>query len=143
MEDLIFSICGKSVTPTRFEGTVRQFSIVVDEPENFGGKDSAPTPVEYILAGYAGCLNVVVNMIAKEMNIAIQHLEINITGTINPDKLFGISDKERAGFRSLNIHLDMKSDASKELLQKLLSQVKERCPVNDNLTNTTPVNYSF
>ena len=143
MEDLIFSICGKSVTPTRFEGKVRQFSIVVDEPENFGGKDSAPTPVEYILAGYAGCLNVVVNMIAKEMNIAIQHLEINITGTINPDKLFGISDKERAGFRSLNIHLDMKSDASKELLQKLLSQVKERCPVNDNLTNTTPVNYSF
>ena len=143
MEDLIFSISGKSVTPTRFEGKVRQFSIAVDEPENFGGKDSAPTPVEYILAGYAGCLNVVVNLIAKEMNIAIQHLEINITGNINPEKLFGVSDKERAGFRSLNIHLDIKSDASKELLQKLLNQVKERCPVNDNLTNMTPVNYSF
>ena len=143
MEDLIFSISGKSVTPTRFEGKVRQFSIAVDEPENFGGKDSAPTPVEYILAGYAGCLNVVVNLIAKEMNIAIQHLEINITGNINPEKLFGVSDKERAGFRSLNIQLDIKSDASKEMLQKLLNQVKERCPVNDNLTNMTPVNYSF
>ena len=143
MEDLIFSICGKSVTPTRFEGKVRQFSIAVDEPENFGGKDSAPTPVEYILAGYAGCLNVVVNLIAKEMNIAIQHLEINIAGNINPEKLFGVSDKERAGFRSLNIQLDIKSDASKEMLQKLLNQVKERCPVNDNLTNMTPVNYSF
>ncbi len=143
MEGLIFSICGKSVTPTRLEGKARQFSIVVDEPENFGGKDSAPTPVEYILAGYAGCLNVVVNLIAKEMNIAIKNLEINITGNINPEKLFGVSDKERAGFRSLNIHLNMKSDASKELLQKLLNQVKERCPVNDNLTNTTPVNYSF
>ena len=143
MEDLIFSISGKSVTPTRFEGKVRQFSIAVDEPENFGGKDSAPTPVEYILAGYAGCLNVVVNLIAKEMNITIQHLEINITGNINPEKLFGVSDKERAGFRSLNIQLDIKSDASKEMLQKLLNQVKERCPVNDNLTNMTPVNYSF
>ena len=143
MEDLIFSISGKSVTPTRFEGKARQFSIAVDEPENFGGKDSAPTPVEYILAGYAGCLNVVVNLIAKEMNIAIQHLEINITGNINPEKLFGVSDKERAGFRSLNIQLDIKSDASKEMLQKLLNQVKERCPVNDNLTNMTPVNYSF
>lgn len=143
MEDLIFSISGNSVTPTRFEGKVRQFSIAVDEPENFGGKDSAPTPVEYILAGYAGCLNVVVNLIAKEMNIAIQYLEINITGNINPEKLLGISDKERAGFKSLNIQLDIKSDASKEMLQKLLNQVNERCPVNDNLANTTPVNYSI
>ena len=143
MEDLIFSINGKSITPTRYEGKLRQFSIAVDEPENFGGKDSAPTPVEYILAGYAGCLNVVVNLIAKEMGITIENLEINITGDINPEKLFGISDKERAGFKSLNIQLHIKSDASKEMLQKLLNQVKERCPVNDNLTNTTPVNYSF
>ena len=143
MEDLKFSINGKSVTPTRFEGNVRQFSIAVDEPENFGGKDSAPTPVEYILAGYAGCLNVVVNLIAKEMGITIKSLEINITGDINPEKLLGISDKERAGFKSLNIQLDINSDATKDMLQKLLIQVKERCPVNDNLANTTPVNYSI
>ena len=143
MEDLKFSINGKSVTPTRFEGNVRQFSIAVDEPENFGGKDSAPTPVEYILAGYAGCLNVVVNLIAKEMGITIKSLEINITGDINPERLLGISDKERAGFKSLNIQMTIKSDASKDMLQKLLTQVKERCPVNDNLANTTPVNYSI
>ena len=143
MEDLKFSINGKSVTPTRFEGNVRQFSIAVDEPENFGGKDSAPTPVEYILAGYAGCLNVVVNLIAKEMGFTIKSLEINITGDINPEKLLGISVKERAGFKSLNIQLDINSDATKDMLQKLLIQVKERCPVNDNLANTTPVNYSI
>ena len=143
MEDLKFSINGMSVTPTRFEGKVRQFNIAVDEPENFGGKDSAPTPVEYILAGYAGCLNVVVNLIAKEMGITIKSLEINITGDINPEKLLGISDKERAGFKSLNIQMNIKSDASKDMLQKLLTQVKERCPVNDNLANTTPVNYSI
>ncbi|KAF0240343.1 OsmC family protein [Sediminibacterium sp.] len=143
MEDLIFSINGKSVNPTRYEGKVRQFSIAVDEPENFGGKDSAPTPVEYILAGYAGCLNVVVNLIAKEMGITIKSLEINITGDINPEKLLGISDKERAGFKSLNIQLDINSDASSDMIQKLLTQVKERCPVNDNLANTTPVNYSI
>ena len=141
MEDLIFSINGKSITHTRYEGKLRQFSVVVDEPENSGGEDLAPTPVEYILAGYAGCLNVVVNTIAKEMNIAIEHLEINITGNINPERLLGISDKERAGFKSLNIQLNIKCDASGDMLQKLLTQVKERCPVNDNLTNTTPVNY--
>lgn len=143
MENLIFSINGKSITATRYEGKVRQFTIAVDEPENFGGKDSAPTPVEYILAGYAGCINVVVNLIAKEMSITIKHLEINITGDINPEKLLGISNKERAGFKSLSVYLEIKSDASKDMLQKLVNQVKERCPVNDNLTNRTPVNYTM
>ena len=36
MEDLIFSINGKSIISTRYEGKVRQFSLVVDETENFG-----------------------------------------------------------------------------------------------------------
>ena len=77
------------------------------------------------------------------MGITIKSLEINTTGDINPEKLLEISDKERAGFKSLNIQLDINSDATKDMLQKLLIQVKERCPVNDNLANTTPVNYSI
>lgn len=87
MLDLFFSINGKSVTPTRFEGKVRRFNTAVGEHKDFGDKDSAPTPVEYILAGFAGCLNVVVNLIAKEMNISIRGLEINTRGNINPKKL--------------------------------------------------------
>lgn len=141
MENLVFTINGKSVNPTRYEGKVRQFSIAVDEPENFGGKDSAPSPVEYILAGYAGCLNVVVNLVAKEMGISIKNLEINISGVINPEKLLGISDKERAGFKALNVQFKIDSDASGDVIHKLIDQVKERCPVNDNLANLTPINY--
>lgn len=76
------------------------------------------------------------------MGISIKNLEINISGDINPEKLLGISDKERAGFKSFNVQLDIKSDASKDMIQKLVNRVKERCPGNDNLANTTPVNYS-
>ena len=49
MEDLIFSINGKRTSPTRYERKVWQFSIALDEPKNFGSKDSAPSPFEYIL----------------------------------------------------------------------------------------------
>ena len=141
MEDLTISINGKSKTNTLYEGKARKFNMVVDEPENFGGKDSAPTPAEYILAGYAGCLNVVVNLIAKEMGIIIKNLEINISGNINPEKLLGISDKERAGFKSITAHLNIDSNASEAKLKELIEQVKERCPVNDNLANPTPVSF--
>lgn len=138
-----FSINGKSTSATKYEGRARQFSIVVDEPAIFGGEDSAANPVEYILAGYAGCLNVVFNVVAKELNIKINQLNINVNGDINLEKLLGVSGKERAGFQSLNVHIELNTDASAEKEQLLISKVKERCPVNDNLSNPTPVKYVF
>lgn len=142
MSNLNFSINGKSINATKYEGKARQFSITVDEPEELGGKDEAANPVEYILAGYAGCLNVVFHVVAKELNITIKTLKININGDINPEKFLGLSNKERAGFQSLNVHIELETDAVKqELVDELILKVKERCPVNDNLANPTPIKY--
>jgi uncharacterized OsmC-like protein len=144
MSNLNFSINGKSINATKYEGKARQFSLIIDEPEALGGKDEAANPVEYILAGYAGCLNVVFHVVAKELNITIKKLNININGDINPEKFLGISDKERAGFQSLNVHIELETDATKqELVDELIIKVKERCPVNDNLANPTPIKYFF
>lgn len=142
-KDLNFKINGKSVGFTKYSGVSRNFELVVDEPEALGGEDSAPNPVEYLLAGYAGCLNVVLNVVAKELNIKIHKLEINIDGNLNPAKFMGISNEERAGFKSLNVHVSLETDANQEEEQFLIKSAKERCPVNDNLTNVTPVNYFF
>ncbi len=142
MSNLNFSINGKSISTTKYEGKARQFNIIVDEPETLGGSDEAPNPVEYILAGYAGCLNVVFHLVAKQLNITIKRLNININGDINPEKFLGISDKERSGFQSLNVHIELETDASNQkLVDELIIMVKERCPVNDNLANPTPIKY--
>jgi hypothetical protein len=34
---------------------IRQFSVGVDEPPGLGGQDTAPNPVEYILAALGSC----------------------------------------------------------------------------------------
>ncbi len=143
MSKLNFSIKGKSVTPTRYDGKVRQFTLFVDEPEELGGKDIAPNPVEYLLAAYAGCINVVIHLVAKELQITVNNISINIDGDINPDRLFGLSKSERAGFESLNVDIDLDTNASQELIDKLFEQVKDRCPLNDNLSNSTPLNYNI
>ena len=97
-KDLNFKINGKSIGHTKYQGYARNFELIVDEPEMLGGDDSAANPVEYLLAGYAGCLNVVFGIVAKELAIEIQSLKINIDGDINPEKFLGISNDERAGF---------------------------------------------
>lgn len=142
-KDLNFKINGKSVGHTKYQGIARSFELVVDEPEALGGNDSAANPVEYLLAGYAGCLNVVFNLVAKELDIEIKKLHINIDGNINPEKFLGLPTTERAGFKSINVNIELQTNADNEKEQLLIKTAKDRCPVNDNLSNPTPINYNF
>jgi len=142
-KDLNFSVNGKNIGLTKYQGYARNFELIVDEPEMLGGEDSAANPVEYLLAGYAGCLNVVFGIVAKELNIEIKNLQINIDGDINPNRFLGISNKERAGFKLLNVEIKLETNVNKELEALLIQSVKSRCPINDNLSNPTPINYKY
>ena len=142
MSELTFSVKGHSASEAKFIAKTRQFKLVVDEPEGLGGTDENANPVEYILAGLAGCINVVGHLVAKELGFSIQKLHIEVSGNINPDKLFGVSNAERAGFKEIDLKLIPETDASIEKLAEWLRIVQDRCPVKDNLTNITPVKVS-
>jgi uncharacterized OsmC-like protein len=58
---------------------------------------------------------------------------------LNPERFLGSSYQERAGFKSISLNLIPDTDAPIETLTKWLQIVEERCPVKDNLQNTTPV----
>ncbi|SDG99317.1 OsmC family protein [Psychroflexus sediminis] len=136
-----FSINGSSINSTLYKGTSRQFSFLVDEPHELGGQDLAANPVEYLLAGYAGCLNVVINLVAKELGIKLYDFNININGNIEADKFLGLSEEGRAGFQSLEVSIDFVTNATQESIDFLLKSVKQRCPVSDNLSQATPIQY--
>ena len=139
MSDLKFSVSGESSSATQFIGKTRQFTLVVDEPESLGGSDADANPVEYILAGFAGCANVIGHVVAKELGFTIKNLKIEVSGELNPERFLGSSNKDRAGFKSINLSLVPDTDADIETLAKWLQIVEERCPVKDNLQNNTPI----
>ncbi len=142
-ETLNFSVRSRSESPAKTSINVRDFNLTVDEPTNLGGTDEAPNPVEYILAGYAGCINVVAHIVAKEQNIKLKDLEIDIDGNLDPARLFGTSFTERAGYKNINVSLRTSSKLSKGQRVKWLKEVEYRCPVNDNLSNKTPIKFSL
>jgi len=142
MSDLVFSFSGESKSATKFVGNSRNFQITIDEPPALGGKDEAANPVEYTLASLAGCLNVVAHVVAKELNVIIKSLKINIDGELNPNKFLSGDDRHRAGFSSIHVKLDVDTDADQGLIDTWLSQVEERCPVTDNLVHPTQVKIS-
>ncbi|MFT4780502.1 MAG: putative OsmC-like protein [Psychroserpens sp.] len=139
MSDLKFTVSGESTSATQFIGKARHFELIIDEPEALNGTDEDANPVEYILAGFAGCINVVGHVVAKELGFIIKKLKIEVSGYINPERFLGVSNKERAGFKSIQLSLIPETDASIETLVKWLEIVEARCPVKDNLTNQTPI----
>lgn len=139
MADMKFKIDAKMASKAKTVVKARNFEIIVDEPVALGGTDSAPNPVEYVLTAFAGCLNVMGNLIAGEMGFELRALDIEISGTLNPDKLFGKSDAERAGYKSITVKLTPDCDADKATLEKWMHAVEDRCPVSDNIQNITEV----
>jgi uncharacterized OsmC-like protein len=144
MSDILkFSVQSKSLSPAQTEIKTRGFRLVVDEPAELGGTNAAPNPVEYILAGYAGCINVVAHITARELNIDFRDLQIDIEGDLNPARLFGLPQSDRAGYRQISVSLKTSNILDEQVKQRWLEEIEYRCPVNDNLRNATPVNFSI
>ncbi len=138
-----FSVQSVSQTPARTEVSTRGFRLIVDEPEALGGTNQAPNPVEYVLAGYAGCLNVVAHLVARELQIDLPDLQINIEGELNPARLLGSSFSQRAGYQLLHVELKTSISLDENVKQRIISEIENRCPVYDNLANPTPVKFSL
>jgi putative redox protein len=53
--------------------------VVMDGPEEFGGRNAAPKPKELVLLGLAGCTGSDVASILKKKRVPLERLEINVT----------------------------------------------------------------
>lgn len=104
-----------------------------------GESGKVPSPTDYLLAGFAGSINAVGLMVAEELGIELQSVEVEIIGELETKKAEGVPTRSRAGFRKIDVVVKPISDAPLELLKQWIDQVKERCPLRDNLINSTPV----
>ena len=142
MSTKIVSVLGYGKEENQFIVKAQNFDVRISKnpqsPEQEG-----PSPLEYILAGYAGCINAVGKLVAKEQGIVLKSLQVEITGTLSLDKYQGKISNERAGFGSIEVVVKPTSDATLEQLKKWLIEVENRCPVQDNLVNRTPVSVTL
>lgn len=140
MSDLKFKIKAHSENPTKTIVSARGFNLILDEPQSLGGTNEGANPVEYVLAAFSGCINVMGHVIAKEMGFELRGMDITLSGELNPGRFMGTSFKDRAGYKSIEVVVKPDCDASPELLNKWLRTIEDRCPVSDNLSQETPIN---
>lgn len=137
---LEFSVLAESETQARSRIRARNFELIVDEPSDLGGSNEGPNPVEYLLASYAGCVNVVAHLTAQELGLDPGKLKISVKGSLNPTRLLEGNSGVRAGFQTIDLNLITEKPLSEKLRREWLEAIEFRCPVNDNLSAATPLN---
>ncbi|GAB3417274.1 OsmC family protein [Haloparvum alkalitolerans] len=133
-----FSVTAEGETSSRTTVSVRDFEFVVDEPTAVGGTNEGPTPVEYLLGAWAGCLNLTAHNVAADRGVEIEGIELGLEGDLDPRKFAHGSDGARAGFQEIRVEVKLAADGDDEALDGFAAEVEERCPVGDNLQNATP-----
>lgn len=109
-----------------------------DEPEQLGGTDTGPNPVEQILGALGNCLAVGYAANATAAGIEIRDMVIEVEGDLDLHTFLGLKDGH-AGFSGINVNVNIDSDADAEALQALHEKVIGTSPVGHTLSRAIPV----
>jgi len=116
---------------------------VKDEPQILLGNDNGANPVEYLLAGLAGCITTSLVCHAAARGVQIDSIESTLEGDIDLQGLLQIDKSVNPGYQGINIKFKIESDASKEVLQELIELAKNASPVANTVSKPTPINVSL
>jgi len=115
-------------------------TFVKDEPPILLGEDKGANPVEYLLAGLAGCVTTSLVCHAAARGIKIDSIESVLEGDIDLRGLLKIDKKVNPGYQGINITFKIESDASDETLEELIDLAKNVSPVANTISKPTPIN---
>ncbi|MFC9664795.1 OsmC family protein [Nocardia sp. NPDC127606] len=125
------------------EARVRKFAAIPsDEPSALGGADTAPNPVEQLLAALGNCLAVGYAANATIAGIRIDDLRIDVKGDLDLHVFLGLA-QGHAGFESITATVSIDSDASREQLEELHTKVLSSSPVGHTLRTAVPVDITL
>ena len=137
------SVQSRQVGGFRSEVKIRDFTITIDQPENFGGTNLGPKPSEYVLAALAACQEVTYRLFADGMGIPLHGVTVKLTGVSDLRGFLALDDSIRPGFQEIHGEVILDSTASPEQLAELKEKVDKHCPVLDDLRTPLKVDLTL
>lgn len=117
----------------------KTFVVDSDHPEVFAATDKAPTPVELVLAGLAGCLTAGIASVAENRGVKLRSVKATLEGEMHLFGILGVDSKVRNGFRAIRVNYAIDADASPDDIRAIVAQSQKRSAVFDIITNPTNV----
>ena|ERR1019366_3685729 len=124
----------------RTECRAGKHTLIIDQPTAAGGTDAGPTPLDYQLIALGGCIAAIGRIVANQRRLAIRGYEVTVEGDLDTDGLLGKPSPSRVGYSAITVRVKIDADLTPAEKERLLHEIDARCPVSDNVKNTTPVN---
>ena len=94
----------------------------------FGGKNEYPSPLHFNLTALSSCTQVTGSIVAKDHGINLKDWKVSVTGQLDPAVLVGGAEGN-ANWSSINLDVEVGTDADGAKFDKWASEVERRCPV--------------
>lgn len=127
----------------RSEASIRDFDpIPSDEPAGLGGTDTAPNPVEQLLAALGNCLAVGYAANASAAGIKINDLRIDLSGDVDLGTFLGLKSGH-AGYQGLQVKVHLDADATPQQVRDVHDKVINSSPVGHTINRAIPLDVAL
>jgi putative redox protein len=103
-----------------------------DEPEAFGGRDTGPSPYEYLMAGLGACTAMTLRMYASRHAWPLERASVDVLH----QKVLSVDGKSKID--RFERHIGLSGNLTPEQRQRLL-EIAEKCPVSQTLQRASMV----
>ncbi|MDQ0247837.1 putative OsmC-like protein [Bacillus fengqiuensis] len=116
----------------------RNFSFVIDEPEQLLGENTNPTPQEYLLGGMGACMLVGYTVGASVLGIQLEKLELDIESGLDLRGFLEVDPNAPVGLKDVNYTIRVKGNGTKEQFEEIHQKVIQTSPNRATIAN--PIN---
>ena len=121
----------------RTECRAGRHTVLIDQPVAAGGTDTGATPLDFQLFALGGCLAAIGRIMANQRHLPLRAIRVKVEGEIDTDGLLGKASPDRVGFSAISAKVELDGDLTPDQKQALLHEIDQRCPISDNLKNST------
>ncbi|MFB6073016.1 MAG: OsmC-related (seleno)protein [Halobacterium sp.] len=115
-------------------GAAREFEFESDEPASMaGGEDRGPRPLEYFLAGFAFCQQVVLAKHALATGVELDDVNVEVEGDVDPRGVLGVGDVDPGFDGALRQVTRIESPATPREVRRLVETAEDHCPAHASL----------
>lgn len=122
--------------PTSVSITGTEWKLKVDEPVDDGGSNTGPNPMQYFITALVSCQNEQAQVVAEELSISIDKIDITAAVDLNLDGFMGEDDHSNHCFKNAKLNATVHADITVEQLVELGKRVDNRCPILSVLRNS-------